>query len=382
MTTQFEDLEKKILNIIEDDKKDEEIEYPPGLYINPNLLSKNKIATNSVNNLKISPILINQILHDVNQKLIIFILKNNGLIFGTYVMNQLYNNIIGENLKFKIKTIFDYPEYSYRHLELRKIDVLVPYTYLDIIIQNIKKIYTNTYECSYPNIVNTNLSSNSLNIKNEYYYRHIELTICPFEEFYNYNLPVYFKPPCIIINILSPIQVNLNIPVKLDIPENFIQFENEGILYNGTDYFVSSLIIPHDEYYLSRNTTFIKSMKYFIEQRILIVMEIYDLNYITEALNSGFTIIYNYKKQTESTYSLYKMRKIISPIFCYGCGGIVINNFICEMNCCNIGYHPQCLYKILLNCENIPLDTITCISCHKVYPDSTLSFNSLKKFLT
>jgi hypothetical protein len=371
-------LSKNIIKIV--DEESPHLDKPPGLNIQ---IDPKKIASMAVTTCNISPFILNQIIRNVNQNIIKIVFDNYGFIFGTYIMNQLYINII--NSKIKSKTPYENPEHSFRHLEMRKIDVIVPYTHIDIVIQTIKRLYNSTFDILYPNIVNTNYWSNLNHIPHLNQYKYIELTIFPFEECYKHNLPLEFKPSQLIVNILSPIH-DINSYAPLDIPLGFIQFENEAILYDGTNYFVSSQIIPYNEYYGKNNSEFMNYIKSCIENKILIVMQNFNLNIIKESLNSGFTLIYNYRTNDTNNYSLFKMRKILFPTFCYHCGCVIINNIICEMTCCNIGYHPECLYKLLINDQITPKNKFTCISCKKEYldkeyPDIALSYNSLAKYL-
>lgn len=368
------DLSKNIIKIVDEELP--HLDKPPGLNISTDPA---KIASISVTTCNISPFIINQIMRNVNQNIIKIVFNNYGFIFGTYIMNQLYINII--NSKIKTKSPFENPEHSFRHLEMCKIDVIVPYTHLDIVIQTIKRLYNNTFDILYPNIINTNYWTDFNHAPYLNQFKYIELTIQPFEECYKYNLPLEFKPSKIIVNILSPIHNINNTYVPLDIPLGFIQFENEAILYDGNKYFTSSQILPYNENYGKYNIEFIDYIKSCIENKLLIVMQNFNLNIIKESLNSGFTLIFNNRTYNNCNYSLFKMRKILFPTFCYHCGCVIINNIICEMTCCNIGYHPECLYKLLINEQFTPKTDFTCISCKKQYLDITVSYNSLLKFL-
>lgn len=367
------DISKNIIKIVDDELP--YIDKPPGLNIS---IDPKKIASIAVTNCNVSPFIINQIMRNVNQNIMQIVFNNHGFIFGTFIMNQLYINII--NSKIKPKSLYENPEYSFRHLEMRKIDVVIPYTHLDVVIQAIKKLYKNTFDIIYPNIINTNYWTDLPSLPHLNQYKFIELTLFPFEECYKYNLPLEFKPLQIIVNIVSPIH-DISSYVPLDIPLGFIQFENEAILYDGKNYFTSSQILPYTENYGKQNENFINYIKSCIENKLLIVMQNFNLNIIKESLNSGFTLIFNDRTYDNCNYSLFKMRKIIFPTFCYHCGCVIINNIICEMSCCNIGYHPECLYKLLINEQFTQKSNFNCIGCKKEYLDITVSYNSLLKFL-
>lgn len=289
----------------------------------------------------------NEIIKNATNIILQIIFKYSSVVFGEYNIHKIYqshlqnefttqlkeycklNNLPDEKYIELYNDIYFMPELSYRHVEPSYIDCMFLQEYSKSILDEINFHYK---------LISTKNTSTM-------YYNKMQIYIYPYEELYKYKIfdftDLKLKP--IILNVVFPentVIYPLNmyskhiLPTLLTLPLNYCKFEEEYILYNGSEHYMAH-----------QSSTAINEIIELIKQKVKCVLHIFEMQTVINYMKKGYYLVFNTGYNNIKT--LYYLHYNNKTAMCHYCGSQIEDEISCNVKCCGIDFHISCLLQLL-----------------------------------